>query len=643
MLGGGTKGTSSASLLKYDQTGEPLQQQPVSSVQEDGEEGTTGGEGRGEEMGCSVLTPEQIFSQLSMVLQSRCPSEQSKEDGGSLATSAAPRKQNNSKAKRGREGKTRKGAQQQQTKRAKTAEKRVEKQRQRRRQRPHQPRRRPALVSSLSGEKNTPGSIAESKSSSSKSTANVPSSSSTSSSSSSMQASTRGDGVHVVVISPQKLPPLPPTGCSDSQHVPTTHSPPLSPQAPTAPTAPTVSKTNPTPTDENISVAMETPSIAMETPSNSQVEDRPAVEAEPSNSNNSPSNDDNNGDANNDPLQSKPVTRHRDDHSTCKEKTEDVDDHVLPAITAATNSSQPPDNGNPPNEGTTLETSARKNHSHEKFQRSPPNYELLGRLIGEEHLTSFYRSFHAHPMSEHLNVQLLDPLGDGGSNLHDTASPAAAKSLPRWLQITRKRMHIDPNLGPISLARILVSNTGIVKYQHLFPVIRTVFMHHIQGCDMNTLLSELSPRKVLCPGLPNYLANYSTLGHHPREVRIMHTQTPDCRRFDHRDCPILHIPEPSLRWKRQTLDNMCTKCIHLHLFILRVLSKIPVAQPPKVSQPHRVLSVPQHRKRTRCPPVETSPTDRGASSSSEVESPPPHGASCPEPRSVSGMEVWECI
>jgi hypothetical protein len=258
MLGGGRKGTGSAAVLKYDQTGEPLQQEPDDS----GEGKTTTGERRDEEVACSVLTPEQIFSQLSMVLQTRCPlpageeqrdsskeveAERDDADGGCSvpadSSCGVPRKLS-SKTKRGRDAKTRKAAAgQQQTKRTKTAaEKRVEKRPPRRRQRHCQPRRRPSAAP-LSAGKNPPETVAESESSST----TVPS----------FASPLTSCGVHVVVISPQTLSPsLLPTTTGGNVAA-------SNPSSPLSPATPFVSKADPPSADENTSVAMETPGNAL--------------------------------------------------------------------------------------------------------------------------------------------------------------------------------------------------------------------------------------------------------------------------------------------------------------------------------------------------------------------------------------------
>ena len=199
----------------------------------------------------------------------------------------------------------------------------------------------------------------------------------------------------------------------------------------------------------------------------------------------------------------------------------------------------------------------------------PLNYELLGRLIGEPVLMSFYLSFLSSRHSEHLRIELLDPLGGESSSLQHEESDI----VPRWLQITPKHMHIDPHLGPLTLARILVSNIGIVKFQHLFPFIRTVYMRYVKSCNLEAILSELSPRHVLCPGLLHYPRYHVALGYHPEDVRIRHVQTPDYQRYDHRKCPILHVPRrmSSPSTDDKSSENMCSKCAQLHTSILKLI------------------------------------------------------------------------
>lgn len=217
------------------------------------------------------------------------------------------------------------------------------------------------------------------------------------------------------------------------------------------------------------------------------------------------------------------------------------------------------------NKTTVVSMATNRSRSHD----NSINYELLGRLIGEPILTSFYQSFHGHPMSEHLKIELLDPLVNNSGCLIKEV-----ENLPRWLQVTQKRMHIDPHLGPITLARILLSNAGIIKFQHLFPVTQTVFMQHIHSCNLTKILSELSRRHVLCPGLPNYSQNHVALGYHPSDVRMSQTQiSPNVLRYDHCKCPILHVPRSSQSSQDSVVyaDNMCTKCTQLNSFIMRLI------------------------------------------------------------------------
>lgn len=191
------------------------------------------------------------------------------------------------------------------------------------------------------------------------------------------------------------------------------------------------------------------------------------------------------------------------------------------------------------------------------------DYALLGRLIGEPLLTSFYQSFHSCWLSEHLNIDLLDPLTDSSNPSHD-----GAEILPKWLQVTQKRMHIDPHLGPLTLARILLSNSGVIKLQILFPFTKTVFTRLLNCCNIEELLSELSPQHVLCPGLMNYRENHTILGFHPKQVRVF--QTPFFQRFDHKHCPIFHSPTSSTAAAKHT-ENMCSNCLQLQIWILRLI------------------------------------------------------------------------
>lgn len=193
----------------------------------------------------------------------------------------------------------------------------------------------------------------------------------------------------------------------------------------------------------------------------------------------------------------------------------------------------------------------------------PLNYDLLGRLIDEPVLMLFYRSFHSCSLSDNLNICLLDPTGEGSP-----PSNRGTEIQPKWLQVTQKRLHVDPHHGPVTLARLLVSNSGILKFQILFPFAKTVFTRLLGSCDISEVLSELSPQHVLCPGLPNYQENHSLLGFHPENVRIL--QMPDSHRYDHKHCQVFHRPRYAALNERQN-DNMCTECLELQVSILRLI------------------------------------------------------------------------
>lgn len=193
----------------------------------------------------------------------------------------------------------------------------------------------------------------------------------------------------------------------------------------------------------------------------------------------------------------------------------------------------------------------------------PLNYDLLGRLIDEPVLMLFYRTFHSCSLSDDLNISLLYPTNEG-----TPPQNTGTEIEPKWLQVTQKRLHVDPHHGPVNLARLIVSNSGILKFQILFPFTKTVFTRLLGSCDIPEILSELSPQHVLCPGLPNYRENHTLLGFHPEDVRIL--QMPDSHRYDHKQCPIFHRPRYSVLNERQN-DNMCTECLELQVSILRLI------------------------------------------------------------------------
>ena len=504
MLGNGRKRTAesatTAAVLKYDQTGEPLQQQEQAT-----DDDTANGVDAEvtEDAACSVLTPEQIYSQLSMVLRhpsgpentserepDRKKQQQTATAGDSGATTGY-RKQAG-RAKRARERKARKT---EQPKRAKLAETRPEK---RPRRRPKQQTSRPStapqqplpLASSSANEASIAPSLP---------LATIPTQ----------------PCIHVVEISPENSSSLLPL-LRRRRHVCSDHPPTL------------VSKATP---------PSPAPSVTKETPGDSQAVDTMGTEgADPAVS-----------------TASMAPTNKPEEKVSIKLSLPSNDRSSFTKTSSKSLRS------------VTMATARCRCHDN---PRRPPDYELLGRLIGEPILTSFYLSCHAHRLSEHLAVRFLDPLSEG-SNICDP------HSLPCWLEVTRKKVHIDPNLGPLPLARVLVSNSGIVKFQHLFPLIRTAFVQHVKGCDINSLLSQLSPDHVLCPGLPGYPNNNGILGYHPSGVRILHPNSVECRRYDHHECPLLHIPRSND--KKTFAENMCSKCAKLHSHI-RILVRDSVGE-----------------------------------------------------------------
>ena len=198
----------------------------------------------------------------------------------------------------------------------------------------------------------------------------------------------------------------------------------------------------------------------------------------------------------------------------------------------------------------------------------PLDYALLGRIIGQPLLTRFYHSFCACWLSEYLNIDLLDPLADHSNPLNSNNSNS--DTVTRWLQVTQKRFHIDPELGPVTVARILISSCGVVKYQLLFPFSKTVFTRPFNPDNVGDVLSELSPRHVFCPGLSNYRDSYSVLGFHPSQVRLV--QTPHAVRYDHECCPILHCPRFS-KSSHRYVENMCKQCRELQGSIVKLVSR----------------------------------------------------------------------
>ena len=132
-----------------------------------------------------------------------------------------------------------------------------------------------------------------------------------------------------------------------------------------------------------------------------------------------------------------------------------------------------------------------------------------------------------------------------------------------WLEITRKSCHIDANLGPISVARILVSSNGLCKLQLLYPYFKTISTRLIPADDegVELLLSDLGPQYVLCPGLPNYEQKYDIIGYHVPHVRVMNAC--QMKRYDHDNCLLWHVPANLFSPSGHHLHNMCQHCKYL--------------------------------------------------------------------------------
>lgn len=132
-----------------------------------------------------------------------------------------------------------------------------------------------------------------------------------------------------------------------------------------------------------------------------------------------------------------------------------------------------------------------------------------------------------------------------------------------WLEITRKSCHIDSNLGPVNIARILVSSNGLCKLQLLYPYFKTISTRLMPADDegVELLLSDLGPQNVLCPGLPDYEKKYDIIGYHVAHVRVMNQG--QMKRYDHDNCLLWHVPANLFSPSGHHLHNMCQHCKYL--------------------------------------------------------------------------------
>lgn len=219
------------------------------------------------------------------------------------------------------------------------------------------------------------------------------------------------------------------------------------------------------------------------------------------------------------------------------------------------------------------------------------NHDSLVEQINDEvDLMLFYKCFCASDQSSHLHVEVVPSQGD--------------QSL-KWLQVRQKDFHIDPELGPVVVARILVSSNRIVKFQILFPAYKTVYTKLFVVEEVENILSELSTDHVICPGLPGYRDKYTVLGYHPSHVRILETY--HIQRYDHEHCPIWHVPSGIFSKRDRTLQNMCKQCKYLQNSVVRLATKACEVDPaereswtdPSSNRPLAYMSMADREERYR--------------------------------------------
>ena len=206
----------------------------------------------------------------------------------------------------------------------------------------------------------------------------------------------------------------------------------------------------------------------------------------------------------------------------------------------------------------------------EKLLQSPQGVQfdpLYMKLQDEPHFVSLHQYFKKSKNASHLRMRVLTTEG----------TDAALK----WVEITRQASHIDPTFGPVDVARILISSNGLCKVQLLFPYFKTIYTKFmpINQEEADNLFDELSPRHVLCPGLPEYKDKYTVLGYHPTHVRVL--ETPYLLRYDHEKCPIWHIPASLYSKSVHLLHNMCKHCKYLQNNVVRLATKACEVDPSK--------------------------------------------------------------
>ena len=188
---------------------------------------------------------------------------------------------------------------------------------------------------------------------------------------------------------------------------------------------------------------------------------------------------------------------------------------------------------------------------------------MMFNLLQEEpHLLQFYDFFCKSHLSKHLRIRILTT--EGGANVL------------KWIEVTRQASHIDPSFGPVDAARIVISSNGLCKLQLMFPYSKTISTRFVPTtmAQANDLFSELSPKHVVCPGLPDCENKLSSLGYQPTNIRIV--ETPIMKRYDHEKCPVWHIPLPCNIYSEsgQILHHMCKQCKNLLSTLNKTITKI---------------------------------------------------------------------
>ena len=109
---------------------------------------------------------------------------------------------------------------------------------------------------------------------------------------------------------------------------------------------------------------------------------------------------------------------------------------------------------------------------------------LLDQLKDESDSMHFSKCFKASKQSSHLHIELF--LIEGNGNV-------------KWLQVRQKLFYFDLDLGPVTIARLLLSSNGVFRFQLLFPVYKAVYIKLFFASEVEKVLSDLTPNHVLCP------------------------------------------------------------------------------------------------------------------------------------------------